>query len=311
VAEYRTFRNTDPPGLVEVWNDTFTGRGAVRLPSSSLLERHLFAKPTFDPAGLVLAWNDGACVGFACAGTCPGEGDVGVTALVGVRPAFQRRGIGRELLRRCEEYLTAQGARLLHGGGHGAACPLTMGLYGGSEPSGFLCSDPAAEPFFVAAGYRIERRRLVLQRALDEQVRFFDPRFAVLRQRFEVQFGPPRSLQSWRRECLYGAVDPLQAVVTDRQSGAVAGRALVWDMEGFSLRWQRPAAGILDFVVEPPFRRQGLAKYFMVHVLRLLQEQFFAVAEMHLDAHADTLGFLQQAGFAQVDTGQIYVKDHS
>ncbi len=310
MVQYRTFRNTDPPRLVEVWNDAFTGRGAVLLPNSSLLERYLFAKPLFDPAGLFLAEDEAKCVGFAHAGMAGGDGAaLGVTALLGVRPSYRRRGIGSELLHRCEAYLRSHGARELHAGSHRADSQLAMGLYGGSEPPGFLCSDPSAEPFFLHEGYRIGQRVLVMQRLLVEPVKLFDPRFMGLRQRFEVQLGAPRSLHGWWRECVYGAVDPLQAVVVDRQSGTVAAHTLVWEMDGFSFRWQRSAVGICDFVVEPAFRRQGLGKFFLVHLLRQLQEQFFAVAELHLDAGSDALGFVQKAGFTQVDTGQVYVKN--
>ena len=68
VVNYRKFSNTDPPRLVQAWNEIFTGRGAVPLPSATYLDRFVFAKPYFDPAGLVLAEEDGVCLGFAHAG---------------------------------------------------------------------------------------------------------------------------------------------------------------------------------------------------------------------------------------------------
>src|SRR4051794_31423623 len=70
VVQYRTFRNSDPPRLVNVWNEAFPGRGAVRLASSTPLERYVFAKPSFAPAGLFLAEED-ECIGFAHAGLAP------------------------------------------------------------------------------------------------------------------------------------------------------------------------------------------------------------------------------------------------
>ncbi len=59
MIDYRAFRNTDPPGLVDVWNESFTARGAAALRSTSLLEYFLLAKPYFDPEGLVVADDDG------------------------------------------------------------------------------------------------------------------------------------------------------------------------------------------------------------------------------------------------------------
>src|SRR5262249_54118619 len=131
---YRTFRNTDPPGVVEVWNDGFTGRGAVRLRTSTPLEHHVFAKPYFDPKGLIVALEGGEPAGFAHAAF--GSNDIetaidstqGVTCCIGVRPAFRRRGIGTELLRRCEAYLRERGTQNLHMGVTRPVDPFYFGL---------------------------------------------------------------------------------------------------------------------------------------------------------------------------------------
>src|ERR1700730_4195185 len=108
VIHYRSFRNDDPPALVQIWNEAFTGRGAVKLAHSSPLEFHVFAKPYFDPNGLILALDDRVPVGFGHAGFGPNETQsalgtaTGVVCMLGVRPSHRRRGIGSELLRRCE-----------------------------------------------------------------------------------------------------------------------------------------------------------------------------------------------------------------
>src|SRR5436309_618128 len=122
VIHYRTFHNDDPPGLVKVWNEAFPGRGAVALPTAPALEDYVFATPYFDPAGLVVAWQDGAHAGFAPAGFGPGPHEAslstrdGVICTLGVRPAHRGRGIGTELLRRCEAYLSGRGATTTYAG---------------------------------------------------------------------------------------------------------------------------------------------------------------------------------------------------
>src|SRR5438067_1190395 len=81
------------------------------LATPSTLEEYVFAKPYFDPAGLLLALEDGVPVGFAHGGFGPGADEsalstgTGVVCAVGVRPSHRRRGLGAELLRRCEAYL--------------------------------------------------------------------------------------------------------------------------------------------------------------------------------------------------------------
>ena len=68
MIEYRPFRNTDPPGLAALWNDVFTGRGAVQMRTASPLEFFVFSKPYFDPEGLIVAVMNNVPVGFVHAG---------------------------------------------------------------------------------------------------------------------------------------------------------------------------------------------------------------------------------------------------
>ena len=312
MVQYRTFRNTDPPRLVEVWNEAFTNRGAAYLPNTGLLERYVLAKPTFDPAGLFVAEDEGRCVGFGHAGLAPvgGEGPLaGVVCLIGVRPSAQRHGVGGTLLRCCEAYLRERGAQVLYAGGHYPRNPYYLGLYGGSESPGFLVSDAQAAPFFLGAGYVVDQQVAVLQRALDTPLRVVDPRFGPMRQRYVIEFAAPQSLSSTWRECVLGFLDPIEASVVDRQSGARVARALLWEMEGYTYRWQRAAAGVCDFEVDPAYRRQGLGKFFFLHMLRQLQEQFFALVEVQLEeSNAAALQFLRSMNFQQVDTGQVFRK---
>jgi len=96
VFNYRTFRNTDPPRLVELWNALSLGRGAVILRNSTILERYVFSKPFFDPNGLFLAEENGRLIGYAHAGGCQaadGSEVQGVVSAIGVLPSHRRRGV--------------------------------------------------------------------------------------------------------------------------------------------------------------------------------------------------------------------------
>ncbi len=172
VVDYRIFRNDDPPALAAIWNETFTHRGAVYLRGTSALEHFLFAKPYFDPAGLILALDKGTPVGFAHAGFGPNaeetalSTDQGVTCLVAVRPGHRRQGIGSELLRRSEAYLRGRGAKSLAAGCLRPLDPFYLGLYGGGGAPGVLATDPDAEPFLVHHGYQAAETCPVFQRRL-------------------------------------------------------------------------------------------------------------------------------------------------
>jgi ribosomal protein S18 acetylase RimI-like enzyme len=65
--------------------------------------------------------------------------------------------------------------------------------------------------------------------------------------------------------------------------------------------------GVIDLWVRDDLRRQGLAKLLLAQVLRQLQEQFFALAEIQAPAdNAAAVGLLKGLGFEQVDTGCSY-----
>ena len=62
--------------------------------------------------------------------------------------------------------MKSRGAKTLYGGGSYPLSPFYYGLYGGSELSGVLDSDPELVAVFSEAGYRAVHRSLVLHRDL-------------------------------------------------------------------------------------------------------------------------------------------------
>lgn len=313
VVQYRCFRNDDPPGLVDIWNEAFTGRGAVVLRHSSPLERHAFSKAYFDPAGLLIAEEDGVRVGFAHAGFGANSTETGlsyaagVTCLIGVRPSHQRRGIGAQLLKQCETYLRAQGARTLFAGPMRPLNPFYFGLYGGSELPGFLASDQAAGPFLESRGYRPYDTCMVLQRPLDRPLQVADARFPALRRRYAVRVAPRTGLSTWWRECVLGSVEPFEFRLEETGAGQLVARAEVWEMEGFSWRWGVPSVGLLDLTVQEGLRRQGLGKFLLLSILRYLQEQYFGLIEVQtMERNQAAVKLYQTLGFEQTGFGRIY-----
>ena len=121
-----------------------------------------------------------------------------------------------------------------------------------------------------------------MQRDLLKPLKVADPRFAGLRQRFELHVRSPRNL-GFAQECSLGSVEPLEFFLLDKQNGAMAASTFAWEMEGFSRRWQRPAAGLVGFQVAPDRRRKGLGKFLLVTLLRQLQEQYCEIVETHID----------------------------
>jgi ribosomal protein S18 acetylase RimI-like enzyme len=313
---YRHFRNTDPPALASLWNECLTGRGAVELRSAAPFESAVLNKPYFDPAGLIVAEDDAKLVGFAHGGFGPNEElsaldkSIGVICAVAVRPENRRQDVGTELVRRVEEYLVAGGATTLLAGPVRPNKPFYLGLYGGSNAAGFLVSDTAAGPFFQALGYIPEKKVLVFDRRLDAPLTIVDSRFGPLRKRYEAQALPQARLGSWWRESVIGPLEPHEFRLDDKATGQMAARALYWEMTDYGWRWGAPAAGIIDVQVRNDLRRQGLGKYLLSQLLRHLQEQYFAVAELQVPEEEETAArMFRTLGFVQVDVGVGYKKE--
>ena len=315
MIQYRTFRNDDSPALVDIWNESFTGRGTYNLRSPSPLELWVFSKPYFDPEGLIIAESGGRAVGFVHAGFGPNaeqtalSHETGVTCMIAVHPAFRRHDVGGDLLRRSEAYLRDRGAKELLAGPMRPNNPFYFGLYGGSDSPGFLTSDWAAGPFFEQHGYRGWNTTLVFQRKLDQPLSIVDARFTALRRKYDVQILPRTVIGSWWQECVLGVLEPVEFRLEDRTNGQPAARAMIWEMKGYGSRWNYPAAGIIDIQVKAELRRQGLAKYLLTQLLRYLQDQYFGIAEVQtLERNQAACSLFRSLGFEQVDVGRCYRK---
>jgi ribosomal protein S18 acetylase RimI-like enzyme len=314
VVQYRCFRNTDAPHLVNVWNECFTGRGAVHLRNTTPLEERVFSKPYFDPAGLIVAEANSEVVGYVHAGLGPNAAgtdvisDAGVVCVLGVRPSFRGRGIATELLHRAEAYVLGRGARTIYAGPHWPLDPFYFGLYGGSGAPGFLASDGDAEGFFSAHGYEPCRRFSILQRRIGQQARLTDPRLAPYRQQFELRLSA-RPRDSWWHECVFCLIETPEFFLENKHTNEVVARARVWEMDAFSARWSAASVGILDLEVAEPVRRRGLARFLLTLLLRHLQDQFFELAEIQVDeSNAAGVALCRSLGFELVDTGKVFLK---
>lgn len=317
MIQYRSFYNTDPPSLAEIWNEACIGRGSAQLRNCAALERHVYSKPYFDPAGLVVALDKDVRVGFAHAGFGSNNTETalsysaGVTCVIAVRPEYQRRGIGSELLNRCENYLRAQGARSIYAGQMRPLIPFYLGLYGGTDLPGFLASDEAAAPFLEYHGYRALDTCLVFHRRLDQALNIVDGRFANLRKKYSMRVVPRTNVGTWWQESTLGPMEPLEFRLEETTTSRPVARAEAWEMEGFSWRWGMPAAGILTLQVREDVRRQGLAKFLIMHILRYLQEQYFGVVEIQaMERNQAAVKLLRSLDFEQVDFGRMYKFEH-
>jgi GNAT superfamily N-acetyltransferase len=312
VIHYRTFRNTDSPAVVALWSACRSGRRVVPVQTTTLLEFFTLAKPYFDPAGLIFAFDDGTPVGFVHAGfTSDPTGtavdpSTGVICTLVVVPPRRRQGIGSELLHRAEDYLRGRGARTFLAGPLAPDNPFTFGLYGGCTSAGFLSADALARPFFEKHGYQVDRSAGLFQRLLTRMQMPADPRFASIRQKYDIIAAPYHGA-GWWKECVLGPVEAFDYRLQEKGGTRAAAHCVLWDMETFVPLWGQSCVGLVELEVDPALRRQGLARYLLAQILRHVRDQNFGLFEAlaPLDNPAGT-GLLDGLGFQQVETGQRF-----
>jgi GNAT superfamily N-acetyltransferase len=319
VISFRRFKNTDPPALADVWNESHPARSAYPIRTPAVLERWIFSKPYFDPDGLIVAVDDAAdnkVVGYILAGFGPNEElsaldySQGVICSLGVRPSAQRTGVARDLVHKAEQYLTSRGATTLRAGPRWPYCPFGFGIYGGTNAPGFLASDTGADPFFKSLGYEPAGTTFVFHKKLDVPLAITDARFAMLRKRYETQVLRAAGVPSWWHDCVWGTLEPVEFRLLDKLiNNFLAARAVVWELEGYGWRWGFPSAGVIDIQVRQDLRKQGLAKLLMSQILRFLQDQFFGICELHAaDDQPALVALCRSVGMEQVDVGTTYIK---
>ena len=257
MAEYRSFRNADPPHLFRLWNSCGLGRGAAFPAFVTCFDEATLRYPYFDPAGLIVAVEHGRIIGFVHAGFAftPDLGGLntqhGVICVVMVHPDFRRRGIGRELVNRAEAYLRSRGASRLQAGQTRGSDPFYFGLYGGSRLSGFLESDAAADPFFKKLGYLPTERHLVFQRELLEGG---DPaasvRLVTIRRKTELEIFDGHEDPRYWWYSLFGWYDSLRfrLLVKDSKKPVAAVSAI--GLDNYIQTWGARAIGLLDLWVD-------------------------------------------------------------
>jgi len=315
--QYRPLRNDDPPKLVPIWNECLTARGSYPIHLTGVLDRWIFSKPYFQNDDVLLAIDDengGEVVGFSLSGFGPNEERTalepgGVICAVLVRPGYRRRGIGRELMHRAEAHLRMRGADVVVVGAQRPFNPYLFGLYGGANSPGILGSEPLAEPFLNAVGYTRAEEHPVYQRNLEKPLDIADGRFIGLRRRYDIQMIRPTTSGSWWEECVWGLLEPTEFRMIDKMTQSPVGRLVTWDLEGYSARWHKPSVGIFDVEIRAHLRRQGLAKFLLTSVLKLLQDQFYALVELQVwGGDPAGVGLCNSLGFERVDVGYRYRK---
>lgn len=317
MVAYRQFRNSDPPHILRLWNESGLGRGAAQAVSCDEFDSLVIAQSYFDPAGMILAISDDQkVVGFVHSGFTADETKSqlsktnGVICAVIVDPQFRRQGIGRELIRRAEMYLQQSGSTTILAGGASPRDPFYCGLYGGSESAGFLESDVCAAPFFAALGYEAVERHLVFQRNLGPGgPEVMCVRMLNAKRQSRLAAATAYEPKDWWWSTRTGRLDSMHLGLLPKSGGSLMAKVCVVGLDLYITGWKTRAIGISGLQVIEPQRRKGFGQLLLDEVCRRVREDMIQLAEAHtLETDLAGIAVLKSAGFHQVDAGVVYKK---
>jgi GNAT superfamily N-acetyltransferase len=166
-AQLRAFRAEDLPALVAFWNVAFANRRNFRPITEEAFRSRVLACPAFEAEGLILAWEQvGAQTELAglvhAFRPAPARGlylawpRKHEVALLYVRPASRRRGMGTRLLQAAENWLyycpvyVASVGQPCYGGVEGPRAP----FFGSSEHMAISAHETGLLRFFQRRGYQ-------------------------------------------------------------------------------------------------------------------------------------------------------------
>jgi ribosomal protein S18 acetylase RimI-like enzyme len=313
LISYRSFLNTDPPLLVEVWRRQKRFRGLADRISGNTLEELVFSKPYFDPAGLTLAVDGPQPLGFVHAGFGPNPERQDLDLTTGVISALRvvdcpsSEEVARGLLDQALAYLKERGARVVYAGSAFPFAPYYLGLYGGSRIPGVLDEDASARRGLLAAGFQQQEEIFIFQRHLAGYRTLVDRQQMAVRRQYQVTSDSDPDSTNWWDACTLGSTLRTRFVLNDRKSNAEVAAVTFWDMQPLASCWGVTAMGLYDLQVNAEARRCGLGTFLVCESLRALSQLGISLVEAQVrQSDAIACNMFQKLGFAQVGSGHIF-----
>jgi ribosomal protein S18 acetylase RimI-like enzyme len=275
-------------------------------------------KPTFDPAGLIVAEDEeGGALGFVHAGFGPaddGRGarredtELGSIAMLVVDPNRDDEALDRGLIAAAEAYLRDRGAQVIYAGGQAPVNPFYWGIYGGSECAGVLSSHVAFSRAALRAGYEPAATTVLLQADLGRPEPR-DPKGVILRRQTHLEVADDTVAGGWWESAALGPFRPTIYRLVTRDDDRELAHASTWEMAGFGRVDGRVHLGVYAVEVDREVRHQGYGRHLVGEVMRKARSQWNEVIDIQTrSTNLPALGLYESLGFVRIETATLYRK---
>jgi ribosomal protein S18 acetylase RimI-like enzyme len=317
VIRYRSFRNSDPPALVALWNQAVPEQSGVRPLRVHELDDHAFGSVCFDRDGLTVAECDGRIVGFVHAGFGPdlpveSSGpfalgrSMGTIAMLAVEPGLGDSHVSRGLVLEAERYLRSRGANVVYAGGQFPLNPFYWGLYGGAEGSGVAADHLPFREVLTEMGYEPVSTTVSLEFDLNHADPR-DPRAILIRRQTELFFEDDAIPAHWWENLAVGDFHLSVVGMRARSDRTEVARASTWDMSWFGRHDGRSRLGLFGVEVTASHRRKGYGRYLVTEVLKWARQRGVSLVEVQTAAtNEPALAFYEALDFQPIDQSTVY-----
>ena len=307
MIHYRHFINTDPPLIVSVWNQQEVLDGQISELTALMCEKHLFSKPYFDPAGLILAFRQiddrVEVAGFVHAGFSKNESGAdidrsqGVIATLKVLEGPEKSAVAFGLIQQACEYLAVSGATTVHAGSCFPHAPFYMGLYGGSEVPGVLEHDSNFVTACMSNQFVQQDRIIVWQRSLKTFRPIGGRSQLAIRRKYRINTVADLTPRTWWANCTVGISQRERLSIFNKVDQAVCGDVTLWDMKPMYDDVAR-ARGIYGLNISEELRRSGIATFLLGEALKQAMQDGTELVEAQTRESESGVGkVFQKLGF--------------
>lgn len=319
----RTFRNTDPPDMAEIWRQYFSSESKKVVPISvDILSSNILGLPFFDPEGLFIAFDNDAPVGFAHASFGPNRNrddldrETGVINLIMVVPSYpHREELCQTFVDLCENYLKSNGAKVIFGGSTRASASFYTGFYGGSEPLG-IYDDDFLVSVYESSGYQVQSRTKRLRCDLRNYKTVFTPKSVGWgRKQVRIDYSEKAPIaQNWFQACSMAHFNwfTTSAYIPTRDTPVAELFIRVyqpWSSLNLDVKVP-PKASLFGYNVDLDLRRQGLGTYVFGEAIRYLAGAIgpTMIETVAMEAEVPFIHFLTRFGWHEFGQGVIFIK---